>query len=202
MMQLTTFQSTSSCNIISVNAINSCGLYAQTKERGRNDGKRRWAIEMNESRAALLNTYGIIDKIDHLVQNCKLQYRSWKYWHSPMLHAKAIAIVVAYDMYLEVCEGKLRPQWAIKKPVDFHRFREKLALQMLQYSPKADKYPGDDQLRDFTKVPKANRGPRPPMPSSRRRRKDDSSVGSVSAAALRERSVLVVWLLGSALAVY
>ena len=68
-----------------------------------------------------------------------------------MIHAKALAVVVAYDMYLECCEGKLRAgEWEIEKPVDFHRFREKLATQMLQYSPKNRKYPGDEKFREST----------------------------------------------------
>jgi len=62
-------------------------------------------------------------------------HRSWKYWHSPMNHAKALAIVTAYDMYLECCEGKLNPDWKVDKPVDFHLFRERLGTQMLKYDP-------------------------------------------------------------------
>ena len=74
-IQLTSFQSTSSCNIIHVNAINSCGLYCSVKERGRGVNKRRWGIEMNESRRLYLNTYGAIDKLDHLIENCDMGYR-------------------------------------------------------------------------------------------------------------------------------
>ena len=74
-IQLTSFQSTSSCNLISVNALNSCHLYAEPKERGRGDEKRRWGIEMNEARKLYLGTYGIIDKIDHLINNCHMHYR-------------------------------------------------------------------------------------------------------------------------------
>jgi hypothetical protein len=33
----------------------------------------------------------------------------------PVLHGKALAVVVAYDMYLECCEGKLNLEW-IKRP--------------------------------------------------------------------------------------
>jgi len=52
-----------------------------------------------------------------------------------MNHAKALAIVTAYDMYLECCEGKLNPDWKVDKPVDFHLFRERLGTQMLKYDP-------------------------------------------------------------------
>ena len=34
-----------------------------------------------------------------------------------------MAIVIAYDMYKECCEGNLRAgEWKQEKPVDFHRF--------------------------------------------------------------------------------
>ena len=74
-IQLTSFQSTSSCNIIHVNALNSLDLYAQARERGRGNNKRQWAIEMNESRKLYLNTYGTIDRLDHLIQNTNMSYR-------------------------------------------------------------------------------------------------------------------------------
>lgn len=159
-MQLTSFQSTSSCNFTSVNALNTMSLYCQPKERGRGLHKRRWAIEMNEARQLYLKTYGAVDKLDHLVQNCNMSYRSWKYWHAPMLHGKCIAVVVAYDMYLECCEGKMRAgEWKTERPVDFHRFREKLAKQMLLYTPKDRKYPGDEQFRVSTRQHKDRRPP-------------------------------------------
>ena len=82
---------------------------------------------------------------------------TWKYWHAPMLHAKGMAIVVAYDMYLECTEGNLESSWKIDKPVTFHRFREKLAKKMLQYSPKNRKYLGDDKFRASTQQPKERR---------------------------------------------
>lgn len=75
LMQITSFQSTSSCNLASVNALNSCQLYAQTKERGRKNQRRKWAIEMNEARHLYLKTYGAIDRMDHLIKNCCMNYR-------------------------------------------------------------------------------------------------------------------------------
>ena len=53
-----------------------------------------------------------------------------------MLHAKAMAVVVAYDIYLECSKGKLSAEWKVEKPFDFYQFREKLAIQMLEYSSK------------------------------------------------------------------
>ena len=71
----TSFQSTGPCNISHVNAINSCSLFAQQKERGRAIFKRTRAMEMNESRKLYLATYGKVDRIDHMVKNCNLYYR-------------------------------------------------------------------------------------------------------------------------------
>ncbi|MGL5935917.1 MAG: hypothetical protein ACRCZI_09885, partial [Cetobacterium sp.] len=75
LIQHTSFQSTSSCNISSVNALNELSLYVACKQRGRGINKRHWGIEMNESRQLYLHTYGIIDQIDHLIQNCFMSYR-------------------------------------------------------------------------------------------------------------------------------
>ncbi len=101
---------------------------------------------MNDARMMYLQSYYRIDTIDHLISNCNMFYRSWKYWHSPMIHGKALAVVVAYDMYLECSEGELEPAWKVEKPMDFWSFREKLSEQMLQYKPTRRKYPGDANM--------------------------------------------------------
>jgi hypothetical protein len=146
----TTFQSTSSCNISTVNALNECSMYVRRRERGRKENKRFWGIEMNDARELYLGTYSRIDSIDHLIKNANIFYRSWKYWHSPMLHGKSLAVVVAYDLYLEVAEGKLDSAWEIEVPLDFWQFREQLSKQMLDYSPTRHKYPGDAGMRAST----------------------------------------------------
>jgi len=157
-IQLTSFQSTSSCNIIHVNALNSLNLFSQRKERGRGNNKREWGIEMNESRQLYLKTYGKVDTMDHLIKNCNVSYRTWKHWHAPMLHAKAMAAVIAYDMYKECAEGNLRAgEWKIEKPVSFHCFRERLALQMIHYRPQKRAYPGDEHFRVSTQQHKKRR---------------------------------------------
>ena len=103
----TTFQSTSSCNIQSVNDLADCSLYARSKQRGRTKHKRSWVVEMNQARELYLRSYFKVDVLDHLIKNTKLFYRSWKYWHAAMLHAKAMAIVTSFDMYKECAEGHL-----------------------------------------------------------------------------------------------
>jgi hypothetical protein len=45
-----TFQSTSSCNIATVNDLNDKCLYVKHKDRGQGPAKRNWGIEMNSSR--------------------------------------------------------------------------------------------------------------------------------------------------------
>ena len=98
---------------------------------------------MNTARNIYLQSYYRIDCMDHMIKYAQLFYRLWKYWHSPMLHGKSMAVVVAYDMYLEVAEGKINNNWKLDEPMDFWRFREKLANSMLRYKPSARKYPGD-----------------------------------------------------------
>ena len=51
------FQSTSSCNIGTVNALKECMLTVHKCERGYNENKRTWGIEMNSGRKLYLGTY-------------------------------------------------------------------------------------------------------------------------------------------------
>ena len=100
-----------------------------------------------------------------------------------MLHGKKLAVVIAYDLYLECCEGKIEPEWKIEKPVDFHRFREKLGLQMLTYTPANKKYPGDEKLRAFTKLPIKRR-----LAQMRSPARSCSNASGVSSDYLQEQS--------------
>ena len=68
-----------------------------------------------------------------------------------MLHATAMAIVIAYDMYLEVAEGKLDDDLRVEYPVDFWIFRDVLSIQMLEYDPKIRHYLRDNAMRVCTK---------------------------------------------------
>ena len=73
-----------------------------------------------------------------------------------MLHGMSLAIVTAYDIYLEVAEGKLNPDWKTL-PVDFWTFRDGLSKQMLAYDPLQRKYSGDGAMRVCTSQRKRNR---------------------------------------------
>ena len=163
-----TFQSTSSTNISTVNALNANQLFVRQKERGRGSAKRKWAIEMNEGRQLYLASYGRIDTIDSLIKGCDMYYVSWKYWHASKLHVQALGLVVAYDMYKEVVEegyasfGFETKEEATKKcMVDVATFRDKLSLQGLRYNPEDCKYPGDKRMRVNTKKSKSSDGKKP-----------------------------------------
>ena len=105
---------------------------------------------MNSARNIYLQSYYRIDCMDHMIKNSRLFYRSWKCWHSSMLHGKAMSVVVAYDMYLEVAEGKINKDWKLDEPMDFWRFQEKLVNSMLRYKPIARKYPGEKRMISST----------------------------------------------------
>ena len=98
----TPLQLTSLCNISTVNALNKCVFWLRKKEFWTGKSKRVWGIEINSARNLYLQSYYCIDCMDHMIKILRLFYRSWKYWHSPMLHREAMVVVVAYDMYLEV----------------------------------------------------------------------------------------------------
>jgi hypothetical protein len=75
-----TFQSTSSCNIMTVNVLNQNSLFVMQKECGSRKQKRKWVIEMNDARQLyLLVMYGRIDTIDNLIKKCQMYYCCWKY---------------------------------------------------------------------------------------------------------------------------
>ena len=109
---------------------------------------------------------------------------TWKYWHAAMLHAKSMAVVIAYDIYKECAEGLMRAgEWKLNKIVSFHRFREKLATQMLAYDPKDLKYPGDERFRAVTSIHKSRR-------TKRKLEEDFSRTGSSSRTTASNRSVV------------
>lgn len=149
------FQSTSSCNISTVNALNEVFNFVELRERGRGVNKRYWVIEMNHGRRIYLSTYNGIDVLDHLIKNACLFYQTWKYWHSPKNHALAIAIAAAYDIYRECAEG-LNPEWKVE-PVSAWEFQRILSEQALAYSPTKCLYPGDSKLHANTVIPRAQR---------------------------------------------
>ena len=56
------FQSTSSCNIVSVNDFNECKKFVEIDKKGKHKLQR--VIEMNDARRIYLETYFWIDVLD------------------------------------------------------------------------------------------------------------------------------------------
>ena len=84
-------------------------------------------------------------------------YRSWRWWHAPTRHAKAIAMSMAYSLYLQCAKGTVDPEWKIT-PVSGPRFCQKMSLQMVQYKSSNLHYPGDEKMRNTTQMKKRKRG--------------------------------------------
>jgi hypothetical protein len=146
----TFFQSTSSCNILTVNALSSCSMMIQ--RQGQGDNKQYWDIEMNDAPTLCRGSYYQIDCVDHLIQTAWIFNQGWKYCHLPVLHGKGLALVVAFNMFLECCEGKRNLEWSIEKLLlgSWH-FPEKLSPeQMLAYTPAHQVHSADQNMRNTT----------------------------------------------------
>lgn len=156
---MVSFQSTGATNICGVNNLPSVSLYVSKRVRGKGRSKRVWGIEQNEARETYLGHYYGIDNLDHMIKNCSIRYITWKYWHAPYLHAQAMGVVAAYDMYMECADGQLDNSWAIPmhKRMSFTQFRIKLSEQMLTYDPRHNNYPGDSKFRRYTQQHKLRR---------------------------------------------
>ncbi len=64
---------------------------------------------MNEAQETYLKNYSAVDKIDQMLLGWGFTYRSWQWWHAPTRHAKAIAMSMAYSLYLQCAEGTVDP---------------------------------------------------------------------------------------------
>ena len=78
--------------------------------------------------------------------------------------------------------------WKVETPVSFHRFREKLAIQMLTYSPKNRNYVGDERFRASTSQHKARRPPRPTDLSNSAATRASSASTNVTPQSIKEAS--------------
>ena len=54
----------------------------------------------------------------------------------PVNHAKALAIVISYDIYLECAEGELDPELKVEHVVDYDEFRDILYLPDSRVQPR------------------------------------------------------------------
>ena len=74
-----------------------------------------------------------------------------------MRHGKAIAMCLAYEMYMECTEGGLDLEWKLDKPMTGPEFRNRLSEQMCEYRAANMLYAGDKELRSATQSPKKRR---------------------------------------------
>ena len=151
------FQSTGGTNISSVNALSENVLYVRERKKCRGEQQRKWGIEMCNARELYLKNYSAVDKIDQALINWRVTYRSWKWWHAPMRHGKAIAMSMAYQIYLQCAEGGVDADWKVT-PVSGPLFKKKMSSQMVNYRARQHNYPGDEKMRGATQTKKKYRG--------------------------------------------
>eukprot|EP00536_Pseudo-nitzschia_multiseries_P005825 jgi/Psemu1/13658/gm1.13658_g len=75
-----------------------------------------------------------LDQIDSVILRSNIGYKSWKYYHAPINHAKALTVLTAFDI----------------QQLDFRQFKQKLAEEMLTYNPSDKAYPVGALLREVT----------------------------------------------------
>ncbi len=112
---------------------------------------------MNEAQEMYLKNYSAVDKINQMLLGWDFTYRSWRWWHAPIRHAKAIAMSMAYSLYLQCAEGTVNPEWK-GTPVLGPRFWQKMSLQMVQYKCSKLHYPGDEKMCKNTQMNKKKHG--------------------------------------------
>jgi hypothetical protein len=140
-----------------VNALLLVDLYVCDCSKGRGHQKRTWGIEMNEEQESYLKNYSAVDKIDQMLLGWDFTYRSWRWWHAPTRHAKAIAMSMAYSLYLQSAKGTVDPEWKVT-PVSGPRFQQKMSLQIIQYKCSNVHYQGDEKMLKNTQMNKKKRG--------------------------------------------
>jgi hypothetical protein len=108
---------------------------------------------MNEAQETYLKNYSAVDKIDQMLLGWDSTYRSWRWWHAPTRHAKAIVMSMAYSLYLQCAKGTVNPEWKVT-PVSRPRFWQRMSLQMVQYKSSNLQYPGDEKMCKNTQMNK------------------------------------------------
>ena len=74
------------------------------------------------------------------------------------MHAKAIAMSMAYSLYLQCAKGTVDPEWKVTPPVSGPRFWQRMSLKMVQYKCSNLHYPEDEKMRNTTQMNKKKRG--------------------------------------------
>jgi hypothetical protein len=60
-------------------------------------------------------------------------------------HGKAIAMSMAYQLYLQCAEGRVDPDWKVRL-VSGPSFKHRMSLQMVTYKARNMRYPGDEKM--------------------------------------------------------
>jgi hypothetical protein len=85
-----------------------------------------------------------------------VKYKSWRWQHAPTRHTKAIAMSMAYLLYLQCAEGSVDSDWKVVA-VSGPRFRQKMSLQIVQYRSSNLQYPGD-AMQKATQINRKKQG--------------------------------------------
>ncbi len=150
-------QSTGGTNISSVNALSENVLYVREHKKGRGEQQRKWGIEMCNAQEMYLKNYSAVDKIDQALINWRVSYMSWKWRHAPMRHGKAIAMSMAYQLYLQCVEGGVDPDWKVTS-VSGPLLKKKMSSQLVNYRARQQNNPGDENMRGAMQTKKKYRG--------------------------------------------
>jgi hypothetical protein len=105
----------------------------------------------------LPENYSAVDKINQMLLGWHLTYRSWRWWHAPTRHAKAIAMSMAYSLYLQCSKGTVDPEWKVT-PVSGPRIWQRMSHQMVQYKRSNLQYPRDEKMCKNTQMNKKKHG--------------------------------------------
>ena len=62
-----------------MNVLRGVTNFVRRCEQGRGDNKRIWEIKMNEGREIYLKTYSVVDKVDQMLKEWKLDSILWKW---------------------------------------------------------------------------------------------------------------------------
>ncbi len=122
-------KSTGGINISTINALSLVDLYVCDCSKSRGHQKRTWEIEMNEAQETYLKNYSAVDKIDQMLLGWDFTYRSWRWWHAPTRHAKAIAMSMAYSWY---CGSRMEGHSCIRTKVLAEDVSSESTVQMFK----------------------------------------------------------------------
>lgn len=142
---LSSFKSTSSYNIMCVNAISTNIIFVKVRTRGRGDRKGHYIIEKNIAYLLYLTSYLRIDSINHIIKN-------WKNRDIPTNDYKSLAVSTANDLYLKCVEGILDVDWKMEisgglTHLPWYSISVDILVQTINLS-----YSGGSKMKTVTKI--------------------------------------------------